>query len=62
MTLEWIINTLKQKDVNSNSTVIKALENIDSRGLMELRRSINEEINKKVLEEYNLEDIKKSVR
>lgn len=62
MTLQWIIDTLKQSGVNSKGTVLKALENANSIELMELRRSINEEINKKVLEECNLEDIKKSVR
>ena len=51
MTLQWIIDTLKLNEVDSNSAVIEALENANSSELMELRRSINEEINKRVLEE-----------
>lgn len=50
MTLQWIIGTLKLNEVNSKGTVLKALEKANLNELMELRRSINEEINKKVLE------------
>lgn len=50
MTLQWIIDTLRLNGVNSKGTVLKALENANSIELMELRRSINEEINKMMLE------------
>ena len=50
MTLQWIIEVLKLNRVNSKGTVLKALEKANLNELMELRRSINEEINKKVLE------------
>ena len=50
MTLQWIIDTLKLNGVNSKGTVLKALENANSIELIELRRSINEEINKMMLE------------
>lgn len=50
MTLQWIIDTLKFNGVNSKGTVLKALENANLSDLMELRRSINEEINKMMLE------------
>ena len=46
MTLQWIIDTLRLNGVNSKGQVIKALQEADSIELMELRRSINEEINK----------------
>ena len=50
MTLQWIIDTLKLNGVNSKGQVIKALQEANSIELMELRRSINEEINKMMLE------------
>lgn len=50
MTLQWIIEVLKLNGVNSKGTVLKALQKANLNELMELRRSINEEINKKVLE------------
>lgn len=53
MTLQWIIDTLRLNGVNSKGTVLKALEKADSIELMELRRSINEEINKMMLESEN---------
>ena len=53
MTLQWIIDTLKLNGVNSKGTVLKALQEANSIGLMELRRSINEEINKKMMESEN---------
>lgn len=53
MTLQWIIDTLKTNGVNSKGTVLKALENANSIELMELRRSINEEINKMMMESEN---------
>ena len=46
MTLKWIIDNLKLNGVNSKGTVLKALQEANSIELMELRRSINEEINK----------------
>ena len=53
MTLQWIIDTLRLNGVNSKGTVLKALENANLNELMELRRSINEEINKKMMESEN---------
>ena len=53
MTLKWIIDTLRLNGVNSKGQVIKALQEADSIELMELRRSINEEINKKMMESEN---------
>ena len=50
MALQWIIDTLRLNGVNSKGTVLKALEKANLNELMELRRSINEEINKKILE------------
>ena len=50
MTLQWIIDTLRLNGVNSKGTVLKALEKANLNELMELRRSINEEINKKMME------------
>ena len=50
MTLQWIIDTLRLNGVNSKGQVIKALQEANSIELMELRRSINEEINKKMME------------
>ena len=47
MTIQWIIDTLKQNGVNSKGTVIKALQEANINDLRELRRSINEIINKK---------------
>ena len=55
MTIQWIIDTLKLNGVNSKGTVLKALENANLSDLMELRRSINEEINKKILNGEELE-------
>ena len=55
MTLQWIIDTLKLNKVNSKGTVPKALQEANSIELMELRRSINEEINKKMLNGEELE-------
>ena len=53
MTLQWIIDTLKLNGVNSKGAVLKALQKANSIELMELRRSINEEINKKMMESEN---------
>ena len=53
MTLQWIIDTLKLNGVNSKGTVLKALQEANINDLMELRRSINEEINKKMMESEN---------
>ena len=53
MTLQWIIEVLKLNGVNSKGMVIKALQEANSIELMELRRSINEEINKKMMESEN---------
>lgn len=53
MTLQWIIATLRLNGVNSKGTVLKALQEANSIELMELRRSINEEINKKMMESEN---------
>ena len=53
MTLQWIIDTLKLNGVNSKGTVLKALQEANLSDLMELRRSINEEINKKMMESEN---------
>ena len=53
MTLKWIIDTLRLNGVNSKGTVIKALQEANLNELMELRRSINEEINKKMMESEN---------
>ena len=53
MTLQWIIDNLKLNGVNSKGTVLKALQEADSIELIELRRSINEEINKKMMESEN---------
>ena len=53
MTLQWIIDTLRLNGVNSKGTVLKALEKANLNELMELRRSINEEINKKMMESEN---------
>lgn len=53
MTLQWIIDTLRLNGVNSKGQVIKALQEANSIELMELRRSINEEINKKMMESEN---------
>lgn len=50
MTLQWIIDTLRLNMVNSKGTVLKALQEAKLNELMELRRSINEVINNKVLE------------
>lgn len=47
MTLQWIIDTLKQSGVNSKGTVLKTLQEANIDDLRELRRSINEIINKK---------------
>ena len=55
MTLQWIIDTLRLNGVNSKGTVLKALQEANSIELMELRRSINEEINKKMLNGEELE-------
>ena len=55
MTLQWIIDTLRLNGVNSKDTVLKALEKANLNELMELRRSINEEINKKMLNGEELE-------
>lgn len=55
MTLQWIIDTLRLNGVNSKGTVLKALEKANLNELMELRRSINEEINKKMLNGEELE-------
>ena len=53
MTLQWIIDNLKLNGVNSKGTVLKALQEANLNELMELRRSINEEINKKMMESEN---------
>ena len=53
MTLQWIIDPLRLNGVNSKGTVLKALQEANSIELMELRRSINEEINKKMMESEN---------
>ena len=53
MTLQWIIDILKTNGVNSKGTVLKALQEANLNELMELRRSINEEINKKMMESEN---------
>ena len=53
MTLQWIIDTLRLNGVNSKGQVIKALQEANYIELMELRRSINEEINKKMMESEN---------
>ena len=55
MTLKWIIDTLRLNGVNSKGTVLKALQEANLSDLMELRRSINEEINKKMLNGEELE-------
>ena len=55
MTLEWILDTLRLNGVNSKGQVIKALQEANSIELMELRRSINEEINKKMMESENID-------
>ena len=55
MTIQWIIDTLKLNGVNSKGTVLKALQEANLNELMELRRSINEEINKKMLNGEELE-------
>ena len=53
MTIKWIIDTLKLNGINSKGTVLKALQEANLSDLMELRRSINEEINKKMMESEN---------
>lgn len=53
MTIQWIIDTLKLNGVNSKGTVLKSLQEANLNELMELRRSINEEINKKMMESEN---------
>ena len=55
MTLQWIIDTLRLNGINSKGTVLKALQEANLNELMELRRSINEEINKKMLNGEELE-------
>ena len=55
MTLQWIIDTLRLNGVNSKGTVLKVLQEANSIELMELRRSINEEINKKMMESENID-------
>lgn len=55
MTLQWIIEVLKTNGINSKGIVLKALEKANLSDLMELRRSINEEINKKMLSGEELE-------
>ena len=55
MTIQWIIDNLKLNGVNSKGTVLKALQEANLNELMELRRSINEEINKKMLNGEELE-------
>ena len=55
MTLQWIIDNLRLNGVNSKGAVIKALQEANLNELMELRRSINEEINKKMLSGEELE-------
>ena len=53
MTIQWIIDTLKQNGVNSNGQVVKALQEANIDDLRELRMSINETINKKIKGEEN---------
>ena len=53
MTIQWIIDTLRLNGVNSKGAVLKALQEANLNELMELRRSINEEINKKMMESEN---------
>ena len=53
MTLQWIIDTLKQSGVNSKGKVVKALQEANIDDLRELRMSINETINKKIKGEEN---------
>ena len=53
MTIQWIIDTLKQSGVNSKGKVIKALQEANIDDLRELRMSINETINKKIKGEKN---------
>lgn len=53
MTLQWIIDTLRLNGVKGKNIVLKALEKANLNELMELRRSINEEINKKMMESEN---------
>ena len=53
MTLQWIIDNLRLNGVNSKDAVLKALQEANINELMELRRSINEEINKKMMESEN---------
>ena len=53
MTIQWIIDTLKQSGVNSKGQVIKALQEANIDDLRELRMSINETINKKIKGEEN---------
>ena len=53
MTIQWIIDTLKQSGVNSKGQVIKALQEANINDLRGLRISINEMINKKVKGEEN---------
>ena len=55
MTIQWIIDTLRLNRVNSKGTVLKALQEANLSDLMELRRSINEEINKMMLNGEELE-------
>ena len=55
MTLQWIIDNLRLNGVNSKGTVLKVLQEANSIELMELRRSINEEINKKMMESENID-------
>ena len=55
MTLQWIIDILKTNGINSKGTVLKALQKANLSDLMELRRSINEEINKMMLNGEELE-------
>ena len=53
MTIQWIIDTLKQSGVNSKGQVIKALQEANINDLRGLRISINEMINKKIKGEDN---------
>ncbi len=53
MTIQWIIDTLKQSGVNSKGQVVKALQEANIDDLRELRMSINETINKKIKGEEN---------
>ena len=53
MTIQWIIDTLKQSGVNSKGKVVKALQEANIDDLRELRMSINEIINKKIKGEEN---------